>query len=351
MEVEPRQDKFVIKLTDPAKIQHARDILSGKEKERIRVQGRIVKQAAAWNPPWSFHYDPQSIEFFAAAVEVCDSSVAYVESFLDEAGGAYLPGNIWCPWASRLLKEIPPPAVNSGLISTSAASYKRLGLAPESIVAAYGSELALTTEVATTLPLPEKLAGTTVKLKDSAGSERFAPLFFVSPAQVNYLAPAGTAPGLATVTVTNANNVVVSEWTQVLNIAPGLFTANSGGWGPPAGFAVRVKADGSQRFEPLAHYDAAKKEFVPAELDLGPEGEQIFLMLFGTGLRRPGVAAPLAKIGDLAAEVLFIGGVPGFAGLDQVNLRVPRELIGHGEVKVVLLADEKKANPVVVKIK
>jgi uncharacterized protein (TIGR03437 family) len=293
----------------------------------------------------------QSIEFFAAAVEVCDGSIAYVESFLDEAGGAFLPGNIWCPWTSRLIGEIPPPAGSNDLISVSAASYKRVGLAPESIIAAYGTGLAVRTEAAYTLPLPVTLAGTTVRIKDNIGVEHFAPLFFVSPTQVNYLVPHGAMPGLATVTITNGNGVAVSEWTQVLNLAPGLFTANSGGWGPPVGFAVRHKADGSQQFELLARYDNVKKEFVPVEFDLGPAGEQVFLMLFGTGLRRPGVAEATARIGDELAEVLFIGAQPSFEGLDQVNLRVPRELSGRGEVKIVLLVDERKANPVVVKIK
>ena len=254
-------DEFVIKLTDPAKIQHARNILNGKEKDLIRVKGRIIKQGVAWNPPWSFHYDPDSIGFFAVAIEVCDASIGYVESFLAEAGGAFLPGNVWCPFSSRLLKEIPPPSGVNGLTSISAASYKRVGLAPESIVTAYGQGLALTTEAATSLPLPEQLGGTTVKIKDSAGIERLAPLFFVSPVQVNYLIPKGTTPGMATVTVTNLNNVAVTEWTQVLNLAPGLFTANSDGWGPPAGFAVRLKADGSQRFEPLAMTPQPKNSF------------------------------------------------------------------------------------------
>ena len=65
-----------------------------------------------------------------------------------------------------------------------------MGLASEAIAAAFGTGLATTTSAATTLPLPTQLAGTTVKIKDSAGIERLAPLFFVSPTQVNYQIPA-----------------------------------------------------------------------------------------------------------------------------------------------------------------
>src|SRR5262249_15952677 len=71
-DAQPRKDLFVIKLTDPGKIQKARDILSGKETNARHVSGVIVKQPACYNTPWSFHLDPQSIEFFQSAIEVCD---------------------------------------------------------------------------------------------------------------------------------------------------------------------------------------------------------------------------------------------------------------------------------------
>lgn len=97
---------FVIKLTDPAKIQHARDLLSGATTDRPHVHGRIVKRPAPYNPAWSFHYEPSTIDFFDYAIEVCDATTQYVEDHLDEAGGAFLPGLHWCPWSSRLIREV-----------------------------------------------------------------------------------------------------------------------------------------------------------------------------------------------------------------------------------------------------
>ncbi|MFJ2031171.1 calmodulin-binding protein [Streptosporangium sp. NPDC087985] len=105
----PNSKEFVIKLTDPVMIRNARDILSGKETNAVHVMGRIVKRPAPYNPGWSFSYDPATISFFAFAIEVCDASTMYVEDHLDEAGGAFLPGNFWCPWSSRLTREIPAP--------------------------------------------------------------------------------------------------------------------------------------------------------------------------------------------------------------------------------------------------
>jgi uncharacterized protein (TIGR03437 family) len=234
--------------------------------------------------------------------------------------------------------------------SFSAANYRRAGLAGESIAVVFGSDLANSTEAAR-LPLPTTLAGTTVKVKDGANIERLAPLFFVSPNQVNYLVPLGTAPGFATVTITNANNRAAAETTQVLNIAPGIFTANSNGSGVPAALALRVKADGSRQYEPVFRFDTEQNKFVPAEIDLGPETDQVFLVLFATGLRRAPLSALAAQVGGGLADIVFAGPTPGFEGVDQVNILLPRRLIGLGDGALILMADDQKANSITINVK
>ena len=351
IDIQPRKETFTIKLTDPVKIQKARDIISGKDQSMPHVAGKIIKEAACYNPPWSYHLDPQSIDFFASAIEVCDASIAYTESFLDEAGGHFLPGNHWCPWGSRLIKEVPSPVCGNSVTSVSAADYERVGLASESIVTAFGNNLATATEIANTLPLPTSLAGTTVRITDATGRESFAPLFFVSPSQVNYQVPLGIEPGLATVKVVNSLGNTAIEQTQLLTIAPGLFTANANGQGVPAAAVLRIKADGSQAYEPAARFDPAQNKFVPAEIDLGPPTDQVFLIVFGTGLRQADISMVDVRIADVLAEVSYIGPQPDFTGLDQINLRLPRQLSGLGEVVVIVMVDDQKANPVTVAIK
>jgi hypothetical protein len=98
--------EFIIKLTSDQRIAEARRILSGEEKESVHVMGRIVKRKASWNPSWDFYIDPATVTFFTMAIEVCDASIPYVEDHLDEAGGAFLPGSFWCPWSSRLTREL-----------------------------------------------------------------------------------------------------------------------------------------------------------------------------------------------------------------------------------------------------
>jgi hypothetical protein len=105
--------RFVIEMTDPEDIAHARQLLAGETTQLPHIMGRIVKRTAPYNPAWSYHLQPASITFFDFSIEVCDATIPYVEDHLDEAGGAFLPGLWWCDWSSRLVREIPPPAASA----------------------------------------------------------------------------------------------------------------------------------------------------------------------------------------------------------------------------------------------
>ena len=119
--------------------------------------------------------------------------------------------------------------------SVSAASFAPSGpLAPESIVAAFGLNLAPNTEAALTQPLPTLLAGVSLKIRDSAGIERLAPLYFVSSRQVNYQVPAGTSLGSATLTILNEGGLTNASAMgagsiDVEPVSPGLFSADARG--------------------------------------------------------------------------------------------------------------------------
>jgi hypothetical protein len=106
-DVPPAPDTFVFQTRDPAVIRQARQILAGAQPNR-HIMGKIVKQAAPYNPPWSFHLSPDTVTLFDFAAEICDASIANVEANLDEACDSFLPGCEWCPWNSRLLAEITP---------------------------------------------------------------------------------------------------------------------------------------------------------------------------------------------------------------------------------------------------
>ena len=236
--------------------------------------------------------------------------------------------------------------------STNGASYDTSAVASETIVSVFGAALGTKLELATTLPLPTMLAGTTIKVRDSLGIERLAPLFYVSPTQANYLIPPGTAEGFATVIVTNSHGQISTGAVLIAPVMPGLFTANSNGQGVPAATVVRVKPDGTQLFEAVAVFDTTQSKYLTRPIDLGPENEIVVLELFGTGIRHRSVLSNVTiTIGGVQAQVDYAGLQPDFVGLDQINVRVPRSLIGRGEVDLVLTVDGKAANTVKVNIK
>lgn len=236
--------------------------------------------------------------------------------------------------------------------SVSAANYSGGSLASESIVAVFGNPLATGLATATTLPLPTSLAGTTVKVADSTGTERLAPLFFVSQFQVNYEVPPGTANGTATVTITSGDGTVSVGTVQIENVKPGLFTADSSGQGLASALALRVKTDNTLVYENTSRYDTGQNKFVAIPIDLSNASEKVFLVLFGTGFRgRTAPANVKVKIGGVDVETLYAGQQGGFVGLDQLNIEIPRSLIGKGDVDIVVTVDGKSANLVKVNIK
>jgi len=237
------------------------------------------------------------------------------------------------------------------LSNVSAASFLGTELARDSIVAVFGASLATTTQVATSTPLPTALAGTTVKVRDSAGTERLAPLFFVAPAQINYLMPAGTTTGTATITITSGDGSISAGTIQIAATAPGLFSANASGTGVAAAVVLRRNAAGQDTFEAVSRVESGN--IVPVPIDLGAATDQVFPILYGTGIRgRSALSAVTARVGDVSVPVLFADDQGQFAGVDQINIGpLPRSLAGRGVVNVVLTVDGKTTNTVTVSIR
>jgi uncharacterized protein (TIGR03437 family) len=238
----------------------------------------------------------------------------------------------------------------------SAASFRSEAIAPESIAAIFGKEMTVETRVANVSPIPTQLGGASVTIRDSSGAERPVRLFFISPGQINVHIPPGLALGQATMTVTqtvpSGSPRVTTAPLKIENVAPGLFSMDASGRGLAAAVVLRVKADGTRSFEPVAQYDAMQQRFVAVPIDLGSPQDRVFLIPFGTGIRfRSALSAVTAKIGGLDSEVSFAGAVAELFGVDQVNLLMSRALAGRGEVDVVITADGKMTNAVRVSVK
>ncbi|NOT60037.1 MAG: DUF1800 family protein [Acidobacteria bacterium] len=245
-----------------------------------------------------------------------------------------------------LCAAVPAAWAQSSFTSVSAASYQT-ALSPDAIAAGFGSGLAQATQVARTLPLPTTLAGTTVTVRDSANVERPAPLFFVSPTQINYLVPAECAVGAATVTVRNAQGQTRSGTINITNTAPAIFTADASGSGWPAAQVLRAKGDGSLSYEAVVRFDTVSSRFVPIPVDFGAESEQLFLIVYGTGWRkRTALDQVSATFAGQPVEVIAAAAQGSFAGLDQLNLRLPRSLAGRNEGELAITVSGQTTNRV-----
>jgi len=226
---------------------------------------------------------------------------------------------------------IPPRPTN--LRMTSAASYAGGSVAPDSVVAAYASGIALT--------------GGPVVIKDSAGAERTAQVLGAGSAQVNFVVPTGTVPGRAQVT----NGLALGD-VLVDNVAPGLFSANANGQGVAAAVAIHVKSDATQTNELVFGCGTVAGSCATVPIDLGPATERVYLLLYGTGIRNRSTLGDVAvTIGGTPVEVLYAGPQTVYAGLDQVNVVLPRSLVGRGNIEVSLSVAGKRANPVGVSIR
>ena len=243
---------------------------------------------------------------------------------------------------SILLTPEPP------LLNFSAATNRFRLIPPESIVAAYGTGLAVTTATASSADWPEDLAGTRVSIRDVNGVTHAGRVYYASPNQVNYYAPPGVVPGLALVTITAGDGTVNQSLVRVGVVGPGIFTA-----GPDvaAAFVLRISSDGTRQTESTVFAGTTGGHFARG-IELGADDEDVLLLLFGTGVRgRTSLADVTVNIGGVEAEVLYAGPQGEFLGLDQINIRIPRELRGRGVVDVVVTVNDLVSNPAQIRIR
>jgi subtilisin len=238
------------------------------------------------------------------------------------------------------------------VVNVSAATFAQTGLARDSITSAFGEGLAAGMEVAAGQVLPTRLGGARILIRDRDGVDREAPLFFVAPSQVNYLIPKETRSGPARVTVVRGEEVVASGAVEIDRTSPGLFSANATGQGVASAQVVRVAANGTLQYGEVATYDPTHQRMIGKPIELGREGESLYLVLYGTGIRhRRSLEEVKLAIGGLLLPVLYAGPQLQYAGVDQVNLLLPPDLTARGEVEMQLFVEGKASNRVVIQLR
>jgi uncharacterized protein (TIGR03437 family) len=184
-------------------------------------------------------------------------------------------------------------------------------LAPGTIVQIFGSNMSSGQEVPAELPLPAEVHGSSVLI---GGFE--APLYFVSPGQINAQVPYELASGRKYQVIVAANGALTIPESIRLDAAqPGIAAF-------PDGLVIAQHPDLSLV---SATNPAAPGEFLVIYLaGLGKTDNPV---VSGEATRASPLARPLdtpvLRLGGQRAGIFFAGLTPGLVGLYQINFQVP----------------------------
>ena len=171
------------------------------------------------------------------------------------------------------------------------------------LASVFGSNLASLTLSASSLPLPTSLGGVSATVNGVS-----APLYYVSPTQINLQIPYGTSSSTATLVVTS-NGRTATMTLPVSAVAPGIFTDANGGLVP-----VRTAGRGGT----VTMYVTGQGAVYPTI----PSGSAP-----APGSSVANLPSPLGSIrvtvGGSTSSVQFAGIPIGLVGIMQVNFIVP----------------------------
>jgi uncharacterized protein (TIGR03437 family) len=201
------------------------------------------------------------------------------------------------------------PVVQSVL---NAASYTH-ALAPGTWASIFGTQLALSTASAPTVPLPMTLA----EVKSVTVGGVAAPLSYVSPSQINFVIPFEAALNASVpVVVTTSGGASAPVNITLMRNAPALFTQNSQGTGMAVAFDANFQQMTSLGGGVIILYGVG----------LGPTNPPL-----ASSAQGGASAEPLNRIadqvqvfiGEVPCQVQFAGLAPGFPGIYQLNVIPP----------------------------
>ena len=212
-----------------------------------------------------------------------------------------------------------------GVVNAASSAPAGNPISPGQFVTLYGTGLAKSNQTAAP-PYPSLLNGVSVSINNKP-----APLYFVSPGQLNVLVPYATTGPTATIVVQNSGVNSNTVTVPVAATSPGIYALDQSGSGGGA----------------ILHADYSIVN--PAKPAIG--GETVLIYLTGLGTVTPAVADGTAGTGsalhpadaDLAvyvagqqASVVFKGLAPGFPGLYQINVTLPQFLKASGNLPLAI---------------
>jgi uncharacterized protein (TIGR03437 family) len=206
-------------------------------------------------------------------------------------------------------------------------------LAPLALVSLYGKDLAVVSRAITpddvrNGQLPTTLIGTGVSI---AIDNIAVPILFVSPGQINFLIPGNIRTGHRKLRLLTNGKAGADVEIHIAESSPGLFQMD-------ANVIIATRPDGS---------------LVSASSPAEP-GDVLVIYAAGlgvtqpaiSGLSIPNVAASITARSQFAvllndvpvpdSHILYAGLTPGFAGLYQINCRLPADTPANPEIRLRL---------------
>jgi uncharacterized protein (TIGR03437 family) len=289
------------------------------------------------------------------------STVSLLSAFInDSPGDGFLTTGISSTGGTGTTNGFPQGAT-SAVEAIEIPTGPGFALGQNSLVSAYGINLAPATAAAAGPPFPTTLGGIRLHLGSS-----LAQLLYVSPTQINYLSPAGpylgsfgSAFGTLYANPPIGIEIVGTPFIQkglVLPMVPnepGLFVVDSSG--VAAATAVRVAADGTQTPVPVFNCSTNPCTAVPIDLS----GDPVYLSLYGTGFDY-GLGEGLTVAVSCGGNTTIYAGAQGVTpGLDQINVLLAKRSSGTESVSCQIILSELSipntinvtSNPVQIAIK
>ncbi len=102
---------FVLEVNNAETLTEMRSILSNPSIEKNKIAGFLTLNSQDYNPGWSFHLDPATIELFRLGDPgfdiTCDAGPDLIERSLDDIGTVnFLFDSFWCPRSAKLVREL-----------------------------------------------------------------------------------------------------------------------------------------------------------------------------------------------------------------------------------------------------
>jgi uncharacterized protein (TIGR03437 family) len=190
--------------------------------------------------------------------------------------------------------------------------------APGMVLSIFGAQLAPSTQAAGSVPLPLTLAGVSATVNGVA-----APLYYVSPSQLNIQIPYETGAGRAVLGVNNNGQVAAAAF-KVTPAAPGIFTDPSNNLVPKSaakpGDTLSLFLTGDGTVTPSLASGASPVSGTPLDY-----------------LPRPGLPVAVT-IAGIPATIVFAGIPPSLVGTTQINFVIPSDAAAGTQTVIVSVA-------------